>query len=64
MAYAYCYKCNSELNDPTFAESVLMKIECWSCGHDHELGHDESKEALISLEERITAIEQHLGLNQ
>jgi Zn ribbon nucleic-acid-binding protein len=62
MAYAYCHKCDAGLDQPTFAECMLMKIECHHCGHDHELEHDEASQALIELEERITKIEQHLGL--
>lgn len=61
-SYAYCRKCDAGLDNPTFKESVLMKIECHNCGCEYDLGHDESTQALINLEERITAIEQHLGI--
>ena len=62
MTYAYCHRCDAGLDDPSFSEMVLMKIECHQCGHEHQLGHDESSQALIQLEERITAIETHLGI--
>lgn len=62
MAYAYCHNCDAGLDDPSFAECVLMKIECHRCGHDYDLQHDEAKQALIDLEERITRIEEHLKL--
>ena len=63
MAYAYCRKCDAGLDDPSFAECINGIIECPACGTDYELQHDEKNQALIQLEERITTIEQHLGLN-
>lgn len=62
MAYAYCHKCEVGLPDPTFAQCIHMKMECWNCGTDYELQHSEQADVLIALEERITAIEQHLGI--
>lgn len=63
MAYAYCRECNAELGDPSFAECINMVIPCHNCGNDHDLGHDESNEAIIRLEERICVIEQQLGIH-
>lgn len=50
MAYAYCRRCESGLDNPTFAECIEMKMDCSLCGKEHELGHDEHNQAIIELE--------------
>lgn len=65
MAYVYCRNCDAGSDDPSFEECVRMRIICHSCGYEIELGHAESTDALIALEQRISNIEQQLEeLNQ
>ena len=60
MAYVYCTKCDAGQNSPSFADCIYMRILCHNCNHEIPLNHDQREEALIELEERITAIEQLL----
>lgn len=62
MAYIYCRKCDAGLDNPTFEEAIKSEIICHRCGHDNELSHDERNEAIIELEQRITLIEQKMGI--
>lgn len=62
MAYIYCTECDAGQDHPSFADAIHMKIDCHNCGHEIPLNHQQREEALIELNERITAIEQALGL--
>lgn len=61
MAYTYCRSCEAGLEEPTFSEAITGEMECPICGTKNDIGKWERDEAIISLEQRIAAIEKHLG---
>jgi hypothetical protein len=62
-AYSYCHKCDGGMAAPTVREAFSNEWQCSHCGCQHTVDDSVRAELLIELEERITTIEQHLGLS-
>ena len=61
MAYIYCRECGAGQDIPTFRECVRGISECPSCGYENRISDDERVDALVQLEERLTAVEKVLA---
>lgn len=61
-AYSYCHKCGGGMDAPTINEAFRNEWTCSHCGREHEVNEYARADLLVELEERITRIEQHLGL--
>lgn len=57
MAYVYCPKCEAGQDNPDFESCIRQRIVCHMCSEEIPLRHDERDEALIELEQRISALE-------
>lgn len=62
-AYSYCHKCSMPMNQPTLLEAFRNEWACTGCGREHSVDDYVRADLLNELEERITTIEQHLGLS-
>lgn len=62
--YAYCHKCDAAMGEPTLREAFTNTWACYQCGRHHVVSDEKRADMLGDLEERLTNIEQLLGVEK
>lgn len=57
MAWAYCSKCNYELNEPTVEQALKNEYDCENCGHSN-FPNKSMADIVIELHQRLELLEQ------
>lgn len=57
MAWAYCSKCETGMNEPTVEEALKNEYVCPTCGHNN-FPNKSLADIVIELSQRVEALEQ------